>query len=48
MSLEFNLLPVAYCKIIFIRWTFNFIVFVSKAIQEFKIPTIYIYHLYFL
>jgi len=34
-----------YCKIIIIRWIFNFVYFVGSAIQEIKIPTkiIFIY-----
>ena len=31
-------LQCTYCEIIFIRWTFNFMYFVSKTIHEFKIP----------
>ena len=29
----------SYCQIIFIRWTFNFVFLVGRAIHEIKIPT---------
>ena len=31
-----------YYEIIYIRWTFNFVYFVGRAIHEFKIPTTFI------
>jgi len=34
-----------YCEIIFIRWTFNSMFFVGRAIHEFKIPPKYIFTL---
>ena len=34
------------CEIIFIRWTFNFMFFVGRAIHEFKIPLKYFFTLF--
>jgi len=32
-----------FCEIIYIRWTFNFVYFVGRAIHEFKIRTKYLF-----
>ena len=34
-----------YCAIISVHWTFNFVSFVGAEIQEFKIPTNYLFSL---
>jgi len=38
-------LVLRYCEIINIRWTFNFVYFVDRAIYEFKIPMKYVFTL---
>ena len=39
----YEVFTVNYCEIYFIRWIFNFVFFMGRAIHEFKIPTKYLF-----